>query len=124
MIAKMDSFIEYCLAVVDRHVVVMVLGSLLLFCGRGFSQTASGSVQNADGSKTLITCTYGGCLETTRSSDYQFALGKAQGKDGQKWCDKWAGPGSWSEKVLAGKFGSKSQAAANIQACKDAGRIK
>jgi len=39
MIAKIDSFIEYCLDVVDRHVVVMILGSLLLLCGRGFSQS-------------------------------------------------------------------------------------
>jgi hypothetical protein len=97
-----------------------ILVSLMLFSGRGFTQTASGTVQNADGSKTLVTCTYGGCLETTRSSDYQFALGKASGKDGQKWCDKWAGPGSWSEKHLD----KKPAARANVQACKDAGRIK
>lgn len=101
-----------------RTALIVVLGIAL--SGRASSQTASGSVQNADGSKTLITCTYDGCLETIRSSDYQFALGKAQAKDGQKWCDKWAGPGSWSEKNLD----KKPAARANVQACKDAGRIK
>jgi hypothetical protein len=99
---------------------ILILVSLMVFSGRASSQTASGSVQNADGSKTLINCTYGGCLETTRSSDYQFALGKARSKDGQKCCDKWAGPGSWSGKNLD----KKPAARANVQACKDAGRIK
>jgi hypothetical protein len=63
-------------------------------------------------------------MEMHRDSTYQFALSHASGKDGQKWCDKWAGPGSWSDKHQNGDGTRAQNAKANIRACKDAGRIK
>lgn len=84
------------------------------------SPTAGGVIHNPDGSTTLVVCTYGGCSSSTRGSDYQFALTKATSKDGQKWCDKWAGPGSWSVKHAE----KNSAARDNIKACQDAGRLE
>jgi hypothetical protein len=40
LIEKMNSFIDYCITLVDRKFAVMILGCLVLLCGRGFSQNA------------------------------------------------------------------------------------
>lgn len=104
-------------------ITISIIAVVILLAVAGHAQTtptAGGVIHNADGSTTLVVCTYGGCSTSNRSSDYQFAIGKATSKDGQKWCDKWAGPGSWSVKHAE----KNSAARDNIKACQEAGRLE
>ena len=100
----------------------LTLCAAFLFSLPLHAQMANINTTNSDGSRDLTACgTAIGCSTIHDPSAYEFAYSKATGKDGVKWCDKWAGPGSWSAKHAEGDGVRARNARANIQACQDAG---
>lgn len=88
----------------------------------GNAQVANANVQNSDGSRDLYTCgTAIGCGSIHDPSAYEFAFSKASSKNGAKWCDKWAGPNSWSAKHADKEGVRGNNARTNIKACQDSG---